>query len=94
MGDMVEIIWNIEKERLLKANNLRNNISFTDCVIAIDEGRIIEDLPHATRPNQRILVLDIEDYAYVVPYVVEDNGNWFLKTVFPSRKYTALYLKR
>ena len=38
-----------------------------------------------------MLVLRINDYAYAVPYV-ETDGEIFLKTVFPSRKHTALYL--
>jgi len=35
-------------------------------------------------------ILDIDSYAVVVPFVeVEDEI--FLKTAFPSRKYTKLY---
>lgn len=95
MGDMTKTIkWNAEKEKQLQKDETRSKISFPDCVIAIDEGRVLENLPHPTRANQRILILNIEDYAYVVPYVLEEDGSWFLKTVFPSRKHTALYLTR
>ena len=38
-----------------------------------------------------MMVPRINDYAYVVPYI-ETDEEIFLKTVFPSRKHTALYL--
>ncbi len=38
------------------------------------------------------VVLLINDYAYAAPYV-ETEDEIFLKTVFPSRKHTAIYLK-
>ena len=95
MGDMIKKIkWNAKKEKLLQADTTRSNISFLDCVIAVEEGRVLENLLHPTRNNQYILILNIEDYAYVVPYVLEKDGSWFFKTVFPSRKHTTLYLNR
>lgn len=91
---MKTIKWNTEKEAKLLSDGTRAGIGFADCVIAIDDGRVLDNLPHPTRDNQRLLVLNIEDYAYVVPYVIEDDGSWFLKTVFPSRKHTAIYLSK
>ena len=91
---MANITWNTEKEEILRKDKTRGGISFSDCVIAIEEGRILDNLPHPTKKHQRLLVLEIESYAYVVPYVIEKNGNWFLKTVFPERKYTAHYLRK
>lgn len=83
--------WNQEKERILQSDTTRDGVSFADCVVAIDEGRVLDVLPHPTLSHQRLIILNIEDYAYVVPFVIEDDGTWFLKTVFPSRKYTTLY---
>ena len=41
--------------------------------------------------GQRLYVIEVNNYAHIVPFV--DSGNErFLKTVFPSRKYTKLYL--
>jgi galactose-1-phosphate uridylyltransferase len=88
---MVQIRWNIEEAKSLQTNQARNCIGFEDCVIAMKEGRVLDGLPHPTRQNQRILVLEINDYAYIAPYVIEDEGI-FLKTVFPSRKHHAKYL--
>jgi len=94
MEDMTTVRWNNEKERKLQAEVSRNGITFADCAVAIADGRVLDVLPHPTRSNQRIAVLNIEDYAYAVPYVIEEDGTWFLKTVFPSRKFTALYLDK
>lgn len=88
---MNQIRWNPDKAKILQEDDSRNKVSFEECVIAIEEGSVPDDLPHPTRTNQRILVLEINNYAYVVPYVAEENGI-FLKTVFPSRKHTAKYL--
>jgi hypothetical protein len=53
---------------------------------------VYDELQKTVRSNQRIFVLEIDDYAYVVPYVT--NGDViFLKTLFPSRKHTAEYLE-
>jgi len=35
-------------------------------------------------------ILKIDNYAIIVPYVENDN-EIFLKTAFPSRKYTKRY---
>lgn len=95
MGDITKTIkWNAEKEKQLQEDETRSRVSFPDCVIAIEEGRVLDNLAHPTRDNQRILLLNIEDYAYVVPYVLEEDGSWFLKTVFLGRKHTVLYLTR
>ena len=91
---MKKIKWNIEREARLQSVGIRAGIGFADCVVAIDDGRILDNLSHPTRDNQKLLVLNIEDYAYVVPYIIEDDGSWFLKTVFPSRKHTVIYLTK
>ena len=41
--------------------------------------------------NQRILVVQRDDYVYLVPFG-EDERLIFLKTIIPSRKATKLYL--
>lgn len=83
--------WDQEKNSLLKA--LRE-ISFEDVQTAIEEGRVLDDFEHPNKkryPNQRIFVVEIDDYAYYVPYV-EDEEKIFFKTIFPSRKATKKYL--
>ncbi len=87
------IVWNEEKNLKLKAER---GISFEDVELAIIEDRILDILEHPNKdeyPNQKLLIVEIDNYAYIVPYVEERNGNIFLKTIFPSRKYTKKYLR-
>lgn len=86
-----EIRWSAEKYLLLRSDLSRGGIGLTECAVAIEEGRILDDLPNPSRHGQRIFVLEINDYAYVVPYVTEGEVI-FLKTMFTSRKHTAHYL--
>jgi len=83
--------WDEEKNAFLKA--LRE-ISFEDVQTAIEEGRVLDEFEHPNKkryPNQRIFIVEIDNYAYYVPYV-EDEEKIFLKTIFPSRKATKKYL--
>ena len=86
-----EVRWSDEKDLLLRSDPTRGGIGLAECAVAIEEGRILDDLPNPIRAGQRILVLEIDDYAYVVPCVTEGD-TIFLKTMFPSRKHTAKYL--
>jgi uncharacterized DUF497 family protein len=84
--------WNDDKNQQLK---LERGISFERIVIAIEEGALLGVLQHSNQSryaNQLILVVDIESYAVCVPCEVNAE-EYFLKTLFPSRKYTQLYLK-
>ena len=38
------------------------------------------------------MVIEIDAYVYLVPYV-QEGQNIFLKTIYPSRKYTRIYLR-
>jgi hypothetical protein len=64
-------------------------------VVAIEEGHLLNVLEHPNAEkyeNQIILLVEIEGYAFCVPCVPGDKGNYFLKTAFPSRRYTKQYL--
>lgn len=87
---MKSINWNTEKSLSLKA--LRG-ISFEDVVYYIEKGNIMNDYAHPNQkryPGQRIMVIGINNYAYLVPYV-ENEEEIFLKTIIPSRKITEKY---
>lgn len=89
---MPKIDWSEEKNQTLIKSR---GVSFELVLECILEGLIISDSPHPNigrYPNQKILVVIIEEYAYVVPYVTNKKGI-FLKTIYPSRKYHKLYLK-
>ena len=73
----------------------RYRLCFEDVVFYITNGDVLDIIkhPNASRyPNQRIIVLNMDGYVYLVPYV-EQKGTWFLKTIIPSRKATKEYLK-
>lgn len=83
--------WNEEKNTLLKAER---NISFEDIITALQNGDLIEIIPNPSQnhPEQKCLVVNINNYAYLVPYV-ENNNGIFLKTIYASRKYSKLLIK-
>jgi hypothetical protein len=91
---MKRVLWSLEKAAILSSDATRGNVTFEDCALAIEDGRIlaIEANPSKNHLKQRMYVLNISNYAYCVPFVENENGI-FLKTIFPSRKFTALYLR-
>ena len=87
------IKFNDEKNQLLKSTR---GIGFDEILIFIQNGNILDDLEHPApeRTNQRIYIVKIENHVYVVPYVINRSKHEiFLKTIYPSREYTNLYLK-
>ena len=75
--------------------HIERGISFEEIQISIEEGNVLDDIDHPLQtryPHQRVMVVEYEDYAYVVPYV-EDDEKIYLKTIYPSRKMTKKYLK-
>lgn len=82
--------WNSDKNQEL---NINRGISFEKAVFYIEHGGLLDDIVHPNvtdYPNQRIFILKIEDYVYLVPYV-ESEYEIFLKTIIPSRKFTRIY---
>lgn len=85
--------WNAEKNEMLATER---GISFESIVIAIESGGLLDVLAHpnqAKYPKQRILVVSCDNYAYLVPFV-EEEDYLFLKTAIPSRKATRDYLNQ
>ncbi len=83
--------WNNEKNEKLKAER---GIGFEQVVLQIANGDIKAVFEHPNKeryPNQSILVVEINRYCYLVPYV-ENKGGKFLKTIIPSRKATKIYM--
>ena len=87
---MKHINWDTEKS--LKLKELRG-ICFEDVVYYIEKGDILDDYLHPNQkryPEQRIMVIGISNYVYLVPYI-EDAEEIFLKTIIPNRKATDIY---
>jgi uncharacterized DUF497 family protein len=83
--------WNVDKnEELIQ----ERGISFEEIVFCIMHGGLLDVIEHPNKdiyPNQKIFIVNIDDYVYLVPFV-EDEKTIFLKTIIPSRKMTRKYL--
>ena len=84
--------WNQDKNERLK---IERGICFEDIVLRINTGHTLGIVEHPNQkryPNQMILIINVDGYAYMVPFIIQKEGI-FLKTIIPSRKYTKIYLK-
>lgn len=84
--------WDPEKNKWLKENR---NISFEQVIFHLSRGdvwKVADHLDQEKYPGQKIYFVIIEDYIYLVPYVIEKE-HIFLKTIIPNRKATKDHLK-
>jgi hypothetical protein len=79
----VKISWNDEKDSLLQASR---NVRFQQVKDEIDAGRFIGPEENPLRQGQKIIIVSLNNYPHIVPIAIDDAGNWFLKTIIPSRK--------
>jgi uncharacterized DUF497 family protein len=83
--------WSADKNQTLIRER---GVSFEEAAHYIQAGGLLDDLAHHNvedYPDQRIFVVLIGSYVYLVPYI-EDQDQIFLKTIIPSRKFTKRYL--
>ena len=88
---MIAYSWNKEKNLLLKETR---EISFEQIVMHIEQGDLIDIIKHPNGDkysNQKILIINVNNYIYTVPFV-ENLNERFLKTIIPNRKFTKKYL--
>jgi uncharacterized DUF497 family protein len=84
--------WDNEKNELLKKNR---GVCFEQVVLIMERGEVLDTIEHPNKeryPGQKIAVVMIDTYVYLVPYVEKDEGI-FLKTIIPSRKATNKYVR-
>jgi uncharacterized DUF497 family protein len=84
--------WDNEKNELLKKSR---GICFEQVVLLMERGEVLDTIEHPNQekyPGQKIAVVMIDTYTYLVPYV-EDNEQIFHKTIIPSRKATNKYMR-
>ena len=82
--------WSPEKNDTLRRER---GVSFEDVVFHIESGDEVDIFEHPNQdryPGQKVSVVLIEGYAYLVPFVESEDGI-FLKTIIPSRKATRQY---
>lgn len=82
------IIWDGEKDIRLK---IERNISFEDTVDIISHNQYLDIIEHPTKKNQNVFVVELNNYIYAVPFVIDTDLNIILKTVYPSRKLYKKY---
>lgn len=83
--------WSADKNQQLIAERGK---SFEEVVFHIHHGDLLDDIAHPNitdYPHQRIFVVNMLGYAWLVPYI-ENETEVFLKTIIPSRKFTKRYL--
>ncbi len=84
--------WDADRNEKLRAGR---GISFEEIVFHVDHGDVLDILEHPNQEKyggQRVLVVKVEDYVYLVPFVEMEN-EVVLKTIIPSRKATKRYLR-
>ncbi len=75
--------WNALKSTRLK--KIRG-LSFEDIL----KTRFIIIIDHHNRDDQKLMLFEHRGQVWVVPFI-ENEKEIFLKTLYPSRKYTKLY---
>jgi uncharacterized DUF497 family protein len=83
--------WDTKKNNQLQSER---GISFETVSRVISAGKVLDVVEHPNQikyPKQRIFVLEINQYVYLVPFV-ENEEEVFLKTIIPSRKMKKKYL--
>jgi hypothetical protein len=86
-------IYAYSPEKNLKLIQERN-ISFEEIIAAIENDLILDIIDHPNQKkygNQKMYVIYAKEYVYLVPFIIEENGNVFLKTIIPSRKAKQKY---
>ena len=90
----MDILYKFDAEKNVRLKKERR-ISFDEIIFFIGQGGLVDVIEH---PNikkysgQKIYLVDVNNYIYLVPFNREGN-EIFLKTIFPSRKYTKKYIK-
>ncbi len=79
---MKVVKWSIDKARKLK---IERKISIEKIAIMIEELDYIGIVDVPSRPNQKMFVLDYEEYIVCVPFV-ENEEDIFIKTAYRNRK--------
>ncbi|MCO4094892.1 MAG: BrnT family toxin [Acidovorax sp.] len=83
--------WDPEKNESLVQER---GISFEQITVAVENGDLLQVFQHpnsAKYPRQKIMIVGIDGYAYLIPFV-EETDYLFLKTIIPSRKATRDFI--
>lgn len=82
------ICWDDDKNNKLIAER---NISFDEISEIILREEYLDILENPARKDQMIFVVRLNNYIYVVPFIIDEDENIILKTAYPSRKFNKKY---
>jgi len=84
--------WDADKNNTLQK---QRGVSFEKIIAAIENGKLIDILenPGKKYAGQKLYIVEIDRYVYIAPFIETEN-ELVLVTIFPSRKFTTLYLKK
>ena len=88
---MTTYAWDLEKNAWLIQER---GISFERAIFLIEKNGLLDTIRHPNQekyPQQRMFIVEIDEYAYLVPFF-ESEEQLFVKTIVPSRKATQKYL--
>ena len=89
---MITYQWDNKKNLILKQ---KRGVTFEQVIMHIENGDVLDISAHPNKakyPNQQVLVVEMNEYVYAVPFVQQGQER-FLKTILPSRKLTRMYLR-
>jgi hypothetical protein len=93
MINSMDIIYDWDSAENEKLISLRG-VSFEEVIAVLECGDVLDILEHPNKvlyPHQYIYVVEIDGYAYLVPFV-QNKNKVFLKTIIPNRKAQKKYL--
>ena len=82
------IIWDETKNLKLQKER---HISFEKISDIILNKAYRDILENPSRPNQQIFVIELDNYIYAVPFIIDEHSNIILKTAYPSRNLNKKY---
>jgi uncharacterized DUF497 family protein len=90
----MRFVWDENKNKVLKQ---QRNISFEQIVLSIENKQVADVIENPNKEKykgQIYIMVNYDEYIYVVPAFISDSGEeCHLKTIYPSRKYTKIYLR-
>ena len=88
---METIRWDERKNSWLKRYR---GVCFEQAAVCLASEQVLDVTGHTNQaryPGQQVAVIEINGYAYLVPYE-RSGGEVTLKTMIPSRKATQKYM--
>ena len=85
----MDFIYDEKKNKILFD---KRGLTFEQAIEIISKEGVLLDFQHPNfeaYPNQRIMVISINNYPHCIPYVI-DSEKFVLKTIFKDRRFKYL----